>query len=247
MGDTFVHFVNHVSKALNNKEHSIAIFCDLRKAFDSCDHEILLRKLSRVGIRGNTLAWFKNYLSNRQQFVTVAGFNSSLKEIRLGVPQGSILGAILFLLYINDLPLNSLLNDFLFADDTTLLATGPDLPELVEFVNSEFHKICTYFRQNKLVLHPGKTQFALFSNSRDARECSISIFVNNNNQGSNNPSLCIPIERVQNTSNVPAVKFLGLYFDKEINFKYHIKMICTRVSRALYMLRTCKLPVRKVP
>jgi hypothetical protein len=63
------------------------------------------------------------------------------------------------LLYINDLPLNSLLNDFLFADDTTLLASGPDLPELIEFVNDEFHKICTYFRQNKLVLHPGKTQY----------------------------------------------------------------------------------------
>jgi hypothetical protein len=76
-----VHFLNHVRSS---------------EAFDSCDHEILLRKLSRVGIRGNTLAWFKNYLSNRQQFVTVAGFNSSLKEIRLGVPQGSILGPILF-------------------------------------------------------------------------------------------------------------------------------------------------------
>jgi hypothetical protein len=164
-----VHLVNHVSKALNNKEHSIAIFCDLRKAFDSCDHGILLKKLSRVGIRGNTLAWFKDYLSNRHQFVTVSGFNSSLRVIRLGVPQGSILGPILFLLYINDLPLNSLLNDFLFADDTTLLASGPDLPELIEFVNSEFHKICTYFRQNKLVLHPAKTQFVLFSNSRDVR------------------------------------------------------------------------------
>jgi hypothetical protein len=193
-----------------------------------------------VGIRGNTLAWFKDYLSNRQQFVTVSGFNSSLRVIRLGVPQGSILGPILFLLYINDLPLNSLLNDFLFADDTTLLASGPDLPELNEFVNFEFHKICTYFRQNKLALHPAKTQFALFSNSRDARDCNISIFVNNNNQGSNDPSLCIPIERVQNSSNIPAVKFFCLYFDTELNFKYHIKTICTRVSRALYMLRTCK-------
>ncbi|MFN9908220.1 MAG: reverse transcriptase domain-containing protein, partial [bacterium] len=76
-----VHFVNHLSKALNNKEHSIAIFCDLRKAFDSCDHEILLRKLSGVGIRGETLAWFKNYLSNRQQLVTISGFNSSLKPV----------------------------------------------------------------------------------------------------------------------------------------------------------------------
>ncbi len=95
----------------------------------------------------------------------------------------------IYLLYIKDLPLNSLLTDFLFVDDTTLLALGPDLPELIEFVNVEFHKICTYFRQNKLVLHPGKTQFALFSNSRDLRDCNVSIFANNNNQGSHYPSL----------------------------------------------------------
>jgi hypothetical protein len=83
------------------------------------------------------------------------------------VPQGSVLGPILFLLYINDLPLASLFTDFLFADDTTLYASGPDLPELIAFVNTEFQKICTYFRQNKLVLHPEKTQFTLFANSRD--------------------------------------------------------------------------------
>jgi hypothetical protein len=235
-----VHFVNHVSKALNNKEHSIAIFCDLRKAFDSCDHDILLRKLSRVGIRGQTLAWFKNYLHNRQQFVTISGHNSSLKLIKLGVPQGSILGPILFLLYINDLPLASLFTDFLFADDTTLYTSGPDLPELISFVNAEFHKICTYFRQNKLVLHPEKTQFALFSNSRDVRDCEISIFANNNNSGFNDPSLCTPLERVHSLSRIPAIKFLGVYFDVDLNFKYHVKTICTRVSRALYMLRTCK-------
>jgi hypothetical protein len=235
-----VHFVNHVSKALNNKEHAIAIFCDLRKAFDSCDHGILLRKLSGVGIRGDTLAWFKNYLSNRQQFVTISGYNSSLKLIKLGVPQGSILGPILFLLYINDLPLSSLFYDFLFADDTTLYASGPDLHELVTFVNLEFQKICLYFRQNKVALHPGKTQFILFSNSRDARDSDISIFANNNNPGYNDPSLCTPLERIQSSSNIPAVKFLGVYFDTELSFKYHVKTICTRVSRALYMLRTCK-------
>jgi hypothetical protein len=235
-----VHFVNHVSKALNNKEHSIAIFCDLRKAFDSCDHEILLRKLSGVGIRGDTLAWFRNYLSNRQQFVTISGHNSSLKLIKLGVPQGSILGPILFLLYINDLPQSSLLYDLLFADDTTLYASGPDLPELISFVNTEFQKICLYFRQNKLALHPAKTQFALFSNSRDARDSVISIFANNNNPGYNDPTLCTPLERIHSSSQLPAIKFLGVYFDTDLNFKHHVKTICTRVSRALYMLRTCK-------
>jgi len=235
-----VHFVNHVSKALNNKEHAIAIFCDLRKAFDSCDHGILLRKLSRVGIRGHTLAWFKNYLSNRQQFVSISGHNSSLKLIKLGVPQGSVLGPILFLLYINDLPLASLFTDFLFADDTTLYASGPDLPELIAFVNTEFQKICTYFRQNKLVLHPEKTQFTLFSNSRDVRDHEILIFANDNNPGFNDPALCTPLARIDSLSKTPAVKFLGVYFDVELNFKHHVKTICTRVSRALYMLRTCK-------
>jgi hypothetical protein len=132
----------------------------------------------------------------------------------LGVPQGSILGPILFFLYINDLPLFSLFREFLFADDTTLLASGPDLPELISFVNAEFYKICTYFRQNKLALHPNKTQFMLFSNSRLARDGEISIFVNNNNPGQNIHSLCHPIERVCSSSKTPAIKFLGVFLMK---------------------------------
>jgi hypothetical protein len=131
-------------------------------------------------------------------------------------------------------------NDLLFADDTTLYASGPDLHELTNFVNVEFQKICFYFRQNKLALHPGKTQFALFSYSRDARDSVISIFANNNNPGLYDPALCTPIERIHSSSKIPAIKFLGVYFDNELNFKYHVKTVCTRVSRALYMLRTCK-------
>jgi hypothetical protein len=161
-------------------------------------------------------------------------------NVLLGVPQGSILGPILFLIYINDLPLCSLLKSFLFADDTALLESGPNLQELVNFINVEFQKVCTYFRRNRLALHPLKTQFMLFSNSRDAKESNISIFVNNNNHGSDNPDLCIPIERITTHSPVPAVKYLGVYFDCELNFKYHIRFICGKVSRALYMLRTCK-------
>ncbi len=202
-----VHFVNHVSTALNNKEHTIAIFCDLRKAFDSCDHKILLKKLYAVGIRGAALDWFQNYLTGRKQFVTINGQNSSLKEVLLGVPQGSILGPILFLLYINDLPLCSRLRDFLFADDCTLLASGPSLPELVEHVNMEFKNVCTYFRQNKLALHPQKTQFMLFSNSRDAIDSNVSIFINNNNCEPENPDFCTPLERISSLSTIPAVKF----------------------------------------
>jgi hypothetical protein len=142
-----VHMMNFVSSALNKKETAIAIFCDLRKAFDTVNHEILLKKMHRIGIHGNELEWFKNYLSNRKQFVSFNGKSSSLLEILLGVPQGSILGPILFLIYINDLPLSTLLKSLLFADDTALLASGSNIETLTEFVNNEFHKIVYYFRK----------------------------------------------------------------------------------------------------
>ena len=244
-GHSTVHpmtlFANHVSKALNEKEHTIAVFCDLRKAFDSCNHQILLSKLSRLGIRGAALNWFANYLSDRSQFVCVNGVNSSMQTIRLGVPQGSILGPILFLLYINDLPLCTTLLALLFADDTTLLASGSNLPELINYVNDELYKISTYFRNNKLALHPQKTQFMLISNSPTAKNASVNLFINNNNSlESPDQNLVHPISRVLSSSATPAVKFLGVYFDTELNFKYQIHHICSKISRALFMLRRCK-------
>ena len=236
-----LHFSNHISKALNNKEHTIAIFCDLRKAFDSCDHKILLSKMYKLGIRGATLDWFANYLSNRNQYVTVNGQDSSLKTVKIGVPQGSILGPILFLIYINDLPNFTLLLSLLFADDTTLLASGKNLAELVTFVNNELHKISTYFRMNRLALHPLKTQFLVISNSHAVLNSNINLFINNNNpEAGNDPSLIYPIARISSLSPVPAVKFLGVYFDPAMNFKFHINSISTKISRALFMLRRCK-------
>ncbi len=140
-----VHFMNSISQAINAKKHTIAIFCDLRKAFDTVDHPILLKKMYKMGIRDTELAWFKDYLSNRKQFVFIDGNSSSLLDILLGVPQGSILGPLLFLLYINDLPLCSTLLSILFADDTTLSASGEDLITLTEHVNTEFQKVCEFF------------------------------------------------------------------------------------------------------
>jgi len=140
-----VQFMNTVSSALNKKHHVIAIFCDLRKAFDTVDHKILLKKLKQFGLEGAELEWFRSYLSNRKQFVFFEGKCSSLLEILLGVPQGSILGPLLFLIYINDLPLASSLLSSLFADDTTLSASGPDITELTDFVNAEFQKVNQFF------------------------------------------------------------------------------------------------------
>jgi hypothetical protein len=236
-----VHMMNFVSRALNKKETTIAIFCDLRKAFDTVNHEILLKKMHKMGIRGNELDWFKNYLSNRKQFVYLNGKSSSLLEILLGVPQGSILGPILFLIYINDLPLSSLLKSLLFADDTALLASGSNIDDLVEFVNNEFHKVVYYFRKNRLSLHPEKTKFMVFSNSLAAKKEPPKIFANYNNfSGPQNVDLLYPIENVTSNSSVPAIRYLGVYFDPQLNFKYHISTIVNKISKMLYFYRQAK-------
>ena len=99
-----IHFLNKITDSFEKKQHTMAIFCDLQKAFDSCNHAVLLGKLERLGVGGVELLWFKNYLCNCEQFVSINKASSSLKIIENGVPQGSTLGPILFLLYINDLP-----------------------------------------------------------------------------------------------------------------------------------------------
>ena len=233
-------FINQIAEHLNKKEHSIAIFCDLKKAFDTVDFKILLTKLHNIGVRGTELLWFQDYLCNRKQFVSINGTNSYLLQILFGVPQGSILGPILFLIYINDLPKCTSLSSSLFADDTKLTASGPDLMPLMKYVNDEFQKVLYFFRSHKLSLHPAKTKFILFSNSKPPNELKIEIFINNNNFNSEDPKLISPIEQITASSDVPAIKFLGVYIDPLLNFKFHISQLNTKISKALFFLRNSK-------
>ena len=233
-----IHFLNKITDSLNKKNHTIAIFCDLKKAFDTCDHTILLLKLKKYGVSGTELQWFESYLTKRKQFVNIKGRSSSLLEIDLGVPQGSILGPLLFILYINDLPLSSKFLSLLFADDTTLLYTHENLNTLTTIVNEEFQKVCEFFRINKMVLHPDKTKFMLFS--RSAGGVDPVLLCNNNNNDQNLPNLINELGRVSSTDSTPAIKFLGVYFDPSLNFKFHISTLKKKLSRALYALRTVK-------
>jgi len=232
--------LNKLTSALNNKKHSIVIFCDLKKAFDTCNHSLLLKKLHSLGVRGVELGWFEDYLTNRKQFVSINDFNSTLQTILTGVPQGSILGPLLFLIYINDLPNCSLLYSLLFADDTALTASADSYQELFDFVNTELHKLCTYFRLNKLSLHPDKTKYLLISHNNSKPPEHLHLYLNNNNNNSTDPLLISTLSCVKSTDKIPAIKYLGVYFDPQLNFKYHVSQISKKLSSALFTLRRIK-------
>ena len=236
-----MHLLDTVGDAINANEYTLAIFCDLSRAFDMVPIDLLLKKLESNGIRGTSLKWFESYLRDRVQYVKVGNSNSSYQNVKSGVPQGSVLGPILFLIFFNDLPCSTLLKVLLFADDTTLIASGKNLLELVNFVNHELKKISAWFRANQMVLHPDKTKFTIFhSKPSNIPWDDIKIFIDENENFTQDPGLKRPLSFVNHMSDVPAIKFLGLYFDPALNFKYHISQIHKKLSKALFILRRAK-------
>lgn len=238
-----IHMLNKIAEAINKKEYTIGIFCDLTKAFDMVPIRLLITKLNKIGVRGSASTWFYNYLSKRQQFVQIENEKSSLLEVESGVPQGSILGPILFLIFFNDLLKSSSLFMLLFCDDTTILASGPNLNELVNKVNIELRKISQWFRSNGMALHPLKTKFTVFHSPGQVipwDEINLVIDENDPNCSNYNLDLKKKLEYVNNDSDIPAVKFLGVYFDPTLSFKYHIDQLNIKLSKALFLLRRAK-------
>ena len=148
------------------------VLIDLQKAFDTIDHSILLEKMRCLGFAGKTIAWYTSYLTDRSFIVNVGKESSSPGKLSCGVPQGSILGPLLFLLYVNDMPqaVNSEL--LLYADDTCLIYTGKDIQKIEEQLNSDFTSLCEWFIDNKLSVHVGeeKTKSILFGTKRQLKD-----------------------------------------------------------------------------
>ena len=145
-----ISMVEKVNQALDTGKVLVGVFLDLKKAFDTVDHKILLGKLFKYGVRGNILNWFKSYLSNRKQYLNWHGSNSEIETVSCGVPQGSILGPLLFILYVNDL--SKVSNKFvsiLFADNTTILCEGDNIHSIITSLNYELGKLMIWLNPNK--------------------------------------------------------------------------------------------------
>jgi Reverse transcriptase (RNA-dependent DNA polymerase) len=241
-----LHVTNKITEALNESKYCIGIFLDLKKAFDVCSHSILLKKLEKAfGVKGMALRWFSSYLSNRTQIVDINGNHSRPCSIDISVLQGSILGPILFLCYINDLPNVTSLDSFLFADDTTGLKSGSNLPTLIDQVNIEIQKMANWFRANKMAVNTSKTKFIIFHTKGKTIDMQGKNLVFNNNEigKPEDPNLVTPLERICNTNAIPcnrSYKLLGVYFDENMSFNHHVQHICNKLTKSLFYLRRAK-------
>ena len=216
--------LDKVIQSLSNKEHVIALFMDLSKAFDTIDHDILLYKLNNYGIRGIVLSWLKSYLSNRQQFVSIDNVESSLLNIKCGVPQGSILGPLLFLIYINDIVNSSTVLAFvLFADDTNIVLSHTNLNELIDTLNAELRKVSSWFKCNKLSLNISKTNFMHYQTTRTNIELPCNIIIDT-----------MPLVKKDN------VNFLGITIDKHLTWNQHVNNVSISIAKGIGILYKVK-------
>ena len=162
-----IKFINHILQQHDRGNFTVCVFLDLRKAFDTINHDILIKKLEHYGIRNQTLNWFVSYLSGRQQYTEINGVKSNKQVLKTGVPQGSILGPLLFLIYINDFVDSSdILKSILFADDTNVFHSDSDLLTVQNTMNLELTSVSTWLLSNKLSLNVSKTKFMLFAGNK---------------------------------------------------------------------------------
>ncbi len=213
--------LSKVLESLVNKNHSAALFIDLSKAFDFIDHEILKQRLLGVGLSVNTVGWFVNYLSYRSQCINIEGLTSSTRNVKIGVPQGSVLGPLLFILYINNIGNNLAHSSFhLYADDIVIYSSASTLDQAVSHLQSDFDAVQHTLSNLKLVLNAEKSKLMMFTKSKSAHSNSCSIATL---QG-------LKIEVVSK------YKYLGVLIDDSLSFGLHIQYLVRKLKSKLGLL-----------
>ena len=230
-----IELVDRISQYMDSGKLPLSIFLDLSKAFDTLDHSILLSKLKFYGVSNTPLKWFQSYLQNRQQFVEFDGTCSDTTFLNTGVPQGSILGPLLFLIYMNDIHTASNKFDMiLYADDTNLISplcsfnsslscNKSEMEHMSQQINTELRNIQEWLNINKLSLNVSKTKYMIFHHyQRNITNIIPTLQINFE-----------PIERVMEFN------FLGLTIDEHLSWKPHIQKISNEIARALGIM--CRL------
>ena len=220
---------NELLTALNKKQIALLLLIDFSKAFDMVNHDILLYKLSHYGIRGIANEWFRSYLKDREQYVSICGQNSTKKKLKYSVPQGSILGPLLFIIYINDMPnINKLAKFILYADDANIIITGSSILEIEEIFNELSSALVNWVSQNELLLNIKKTNYMIFTRKRNFEMGTFTPKIGN-----------IPIERK------PVARFLGVLVDEKLTWSHHIAAVKSKMSRYIGVLYKLKhiLPI----
>lgn len=218
---------------LNKNYLTTGLFFDLSKAFDLVSHQILIDKLQHIGIRGHVLRWFSSYLSNRQQCVTVMKMNHNKEMVpyssqysynRCGVPQGSVLGPVLFLLYINNIVSITNHKTILFADDISIIVKSDKKHNTINDheneINDTINKLINWLDKNNLTVNLNKSVFIQFNKSYNS----------NFNINLNIPKL----------KEVTHTKFLGVTVDENLNWKAHVEQVSNKINRFVYALRQIK-------
>ena len=216
-------FIKSIEECIEMGHYAIGVFCDLSKAFDTLNHSILLEKLDHYGIRGTALKWFKSYLMNRYQYVDLNGHSSSKILLSTGVPQGSILGPLLFLLYVNDLPSASNLKSVTFADDTNLLIQGYNF-EALSTLNQELEGINDYFKANQLKLNPKKTKTVIFRKKSLPKNQKL-------------PEIYLDGEKLGIFDDA---QFLGITIDSTLSWEKHCTSVANKIARSNSMINRVK-------
>ena len=216
-----ISIVDQINEALDKNKVVGSIFVDFQKAFDTVNHDILINKLSHYGIKGNINKWFRSYLLNRKQFVSILGFNSSHTEINHGVPQGSVLGPLLFLIYINDL--NKVIKfstTYHFADDTNLLRVDDSYKKFQSNMNKDLKGLYNWLLANKISLNVAKTELIFFKKPR-----------------SPSPPTSLKI-KLNGTQIFPtdSIKYLGIHLDSTLSGFSHCSHLLPKLRRSVGML-----------
>ena len=215
-----INITENKRKALDDGNIGCGVFVDFQKAFDTVDHQILLAKLNHYGTRGVSNDWFKSYLSNRNQYVSINGFDSGLTSINCGVPQRSVLRPFLFLLYINDLnQAIKFCKVHHFADDTNILYLSNSIKKLNKLVNTDLKHLVNWLNANIISLNIKKTEFVIFKSNQKKFEGDLKI------------KLCG--KRLYPTE---SVKYLGVKIDRALSWQYHVNDLSIKLNRANVLL-----------